>query len=200
MIDGLDGVGKTTQIELLAKKYTDAGQAVKTSRINGGTDIGEQLRSVMLGGNPRPANTDLFIAMAMYSALAAQVEQWRLGEKNGLILIDRSPLSLIAYQVYGEQASPELAQQFLDLTLQMFNPSGIIVYDLDAQQALARNKGMPSYVQDYYTSHSPDFFKDVRSGFLDSAKKLSPLVNILDVTGLSPEQVCAKTSQIIDAI
>src|SRR6478609_9484651 len=100
MFDGPDGVGKTTQFELAAEALEKQGHKVYKTHILGGTDIGEALRSVMFSTAERPAMTNMHLALAIYYALAAEVEQKRT--QGYTVLIDRSPLSLIAFQVYGD--------------------------------------------------------------------------------------------------
>lgn len=198
MVDGLDGVGKTTQIQLLSKQLQQAGWKVKTSRINGGTPIGEELRTVMLSGTARTGETDLYIAMAMYTALGVQLAKWR--DESAIILIDRSPLSIVAYQAYGEKAPLALAEASLAQSLAFLKPDLIVVYDLDTTEALGRDKSKPGQDNDYFTSHDQQFFDDVRSGYQYIADKHKDLVKLIDISGMSSETISAKTLALINSI
>src|SRR5438045_2788931 len=99
MFDGPEGVGKTTQMHMCAVALEQKGLRVLTTRINGGTEIGEALRAVSLSHSERPTETDFYIIQAMTAAMIAELPKWQ--RQYDVILIDRSPLSLLAYQVYG---------------------------------------------------------------------------------------------------
>src|SRR5208337_3078354 len=72
--EGLDGCGKTTQLERLASELRGQGIAVVTTREPGGTDIGERIRAVLL--DSRTAGLDAHAEMAlMFASRAQQIAQ-----------------------------------------------------------------------------------------------------------------------------
>src|ERR1700679_687500 len=99
MFEGIDGVGKTTQLNMVKEALGQQNWLISTARSPGGTPIGEDLRSVMLESHPRPPMTDLYIAAAIQEALIARTDEERAD--GPIMLHDRGPLSIAAYQIYG---------------------------------------------------------------------------------------------------
>src|ERR1700722_19360970 len=87
VLEGIDGVGKTTQILLAKDLLIKRGWPVYITRNLGGTPIGEELRKVMLDSLERPATTNLYLSVAIQEALAEALEIERAQGK--LILMDR---------------------------------------------------------------------------------------------------------------
>ncbi len=161
-IDGPDGVGKTTQVKLLADYFKSNGKTVHVTRHSGGTPIGEELRKVSLSMNPRPAETDLFISLAMGAALAEDIEVRKA--KGEIIIIDRSPLAVIAYNGYGRQlenqhlafssAEALFKRTQIDLLLYLNAPSEIV-------EARQTKRG----ANDYFETQDMAFRKRVIAGY-----------------------------------
>ncbi|HEY4964072.1 MAG TPA: dTMP kinase [Candidatus Saccharimonadales bacterium] len=190
MVDGIDGVGKSTQIEILKKRLIAEGHRVETSRLPGGTEIGEALRSVMLSDLPRTGLTDIYIAMAMNSELSVQVKKWR--EDNVIVLVDRSPFCLIAYQSFGENADIELASQMFRRAMEMLTPNQVLVYDLPTVVALSRD-GIGKHKKDYYTKNGIEFFDRSRDGFKYAVTNFPDHVTLKDIKGMSVDEVAELT-------
>ena len=100
--EGGDGAGKTTHIRFLANALSAMGREVVCLREPGGTEVGEQLRGVVLN----PANSDicdgseLLIFEAARAQLVSQVIAPAL-ERGAVVLCDRFTDSTVAYQGYG---------------------------------------------------------------------------------------------------
>ena len=96
--EGLDGSGKTTQVELLAKGLRDEGREVVTTREPGGSELGEQIREVLLH---RAEDIVPWAEAALFAAARAQlVEKIVLPalERGADVLCDRYIDSSLAYQ------------------------------------------------------------------------------------------------------
>ena len=168
MFDGPDGVGKSTQIKLTAQAL--AGRGVKTyvTRLSGGTKIGEQLRKISL--NPslkRTARTDLYIVLAMYNALS---EELKVKRSEGYVcLVDRSPLSIIAYQVFGSGLSMNVGEAYVREAIAMFDPDVIISYDAPEEvimHHLAKRAGKKNL--DFFEGQSDEFNRRVLQGYAEA--------------------------------
>jgi len=165
MFDGPDGVGKTTQIELAARALEATNYAVYTTRIHGGTPIGEALRKVVLSNLKRHAKTDLFILSGIYNELS---EDLRKKRRTGMIiLVDRSPLSMIAYQAYGSGLDKARAYQAADEALASFAADLILVYQANSSLFLKRFANPADYFQD----KPPEYFERVTAGYADAAQR-----------------------------
>lgn len=162
MFEGLDGVGKSTQLKQAAEELQAAGWEVITTRNLGGTPIGEALREAMLAKLPRPAATDFYISIAIQEALITALDEYRAGGK--IILIDRGPLSLAAYQIYGSGFDEATGWRAVDDGMQSIRPELVMYYKgqvATARQRIHDGPGKP----DYFESKPLDFFQRVAHGY-----------------------------------
>ncbi len=173
IFEGLDGVGKTTQLGLAAEALRIAGWAVHTTRNLGGTPIGEALREVALSPLDRSPATDLYISAAVQSALAEALEMERQSGK--IILVDRGPLSMVAYQVYGRGAEHKRGWQYVGESMKAYHPEAVLFYQTDVATAIARNQKTSK--KDYYEVKPTDFFERVSHGFQLAIKRY-PVIEI----------------------
>lgn len=170
-IDGPDGSGKTTQLELLREHLESKGEKVHATRASGGTPIGEQLRRVSLSHNKRPAATDVFISMAMFAALAEDLKARKA--RGEIVLVDRSPLAMIAYNAFGGQL-PETSSNKLKPTLQSVMEAaadsceawGIdLLLFFDAPQDVLDKRRKKRGEGDYFENQTADYHRRVRAGY-----------------------------------
>ncbi len=192
MFEGLDGVGKSTQLRLAAEELQAAGWPVHITRNLGGTPIGEALRDAMLAKLPRPAATDFYISIAIQEALIEALDAARAAGK--IILIDRGPLSLAAYQIYGSSFDEATGWRAVDAGMQSIYPELVMYYKgqvTTARQRVHEGPGKP----DYFESKPLDFFKRVAQGY-DVAADRYP-VRVINADR-SIEQVHAETMELID--
>lgn len=175
MFEGLDGVGKSTQLRLAAEALEKAGWPVTTTRNLGGTPIGEALREAMLSTLARPAATDFYISIAIQEALIEELD--RLRAAGNIVLIDRGPLSLAAYQIYGSGFDEATGWRAVDDGMQSIRPELIIGYKATVETAIKRAHHA-SVTPDYFESKPAAFFKRVQHGY-DLAADRYP-VRVLD--------------------
>lgn len=194
VFEGIDGAGKTTQLELAAKRLKADGWPVLTARNLGGTPIGEELRKVMLSNLERPAETDLYISAAIQSALIPAVKQARHAGK--IILLDRGPLSLAAYQIYGSGVSAGLARPHVEAGLNQLKPDLTIFYDGDVETMLARAK-QKSSAGDYFENKPPDYFSKVTDGYRRIIRQYKYPVITINADQIL-ERVTVATTEAID--
>jgi dTMP kinase len=95
--EGLDGSGKTTQAELLAAHFEEAGRDVVGTREPGGTELGEQVRELLLGGTEISPWAEAELFAAARAQLVAEVIQPAL-ERGADVICDRYLDSSLAYQ------------------------------------------------------------------------------------------------------
>lgn len=173
--EGIDGVGKTTQLELVAKELRNEGWGVQTARGHGGTPIGEKLREVSLSDTPRPVETDLYMSLGMHKALAYEVDTFRA--RGQIVLIDRGPLSIAGYQMYGDGLDFELGWKALAEDLGSFLPELNILYTaavpVARQRILQRADTKKS---DYFESRPNGFFDAVQQGYMEAASRFETTI------------------------
>lgn len=194
VFEGIDGVGKTTQLGLVREALEKQHWAVHPTRNLGGTPIGEALREVTLSPTPRSPLTDFYISVAIQVALTEAVAEDR--KEGKITLIDRGPLSFAAYHIYGSGVDADIGWRYVDQGMQQFKPDLVILYSTDLKVALGRAKRRAGKT-DYFASKPASYFKRVLEGF-DEAKSRYP-VREIDATQ-SIEAVHAETMAAITEV
>lgn len=139
--EGPDGAGKSTQLKLMAAYLKQFGYDVLCTREPGGTNIGDQIRRVVLDADNREMSTQAEILL--YSASRAQlVEEVILPHLagDGVVLCDRYADSFYAYQGYGRQMDFETLRFITRFATQNLKPDLTIYLDLAVEQGLQRRK------------------------------------------------------------
>lgn len=104
--EGIDGSGKSTQIELLKKRFLQEAQSVTVFREPGGSELSEKIRHLLLDSD---FNIDPIAELLLFSSARAQLmaEKVRpLLEQNEIVILDRFYDSTTAYQGYGRASLP----------------------------------------------------------------------------------------------
>ena len=138
-VEGLDGSGKSTQMDLLTEKLTQFGFEVVHSREPGGTPIGEKIREILLSRENREM-TDETEALLYAAARAQHVRQViRPAMKAGKVLLcDRFLDSSVAYQGGGRQLGVDRVLAINDPAVDGTLPLMTVYLDLDHRTSLRR--------------------------------------------------------------
>lgn len=166
--DGPDGVGKTTQLQLTADYLTKLGKEVHTTRASGGTPIGEELRKVSLSPTERPAEVDVYISLAMHTALGMDLETRK--QRGQICLVDRSPLAVIAYNVVASKlAEPQLGYDAFERLIELWAIDTLIIFNADPttvrQRREARATTDAAQKTDYFESKGKQYHQLIREGY-----------------------------------
>jgi len=167
VFDGPDGSGKTTQYERFAAAAREAGLEVCEVREPGGTDIGEQIRRILL--DPAHDGMDLRCEMMLYMASRAQLVAERISPAlaaGQLVLADRFVSSTLAYQ--GTAGGLDLAdiRKVAAVAIGPSQPDLVVVFDVDEQTAATRLNPL----LDRMEAKGAAFHAQVRRGYLDQAE------------------------------
>lgn len=193
-LDGLDGGGKSTQIQLLADWFLKAGKTVATFRDPGGTKLGEALREILL--HRMEINLDRTSEMLLYMASRAQLvaEQLRPAlQQCDCVISDRFLLANVVYQGSAGGLDVEQIWQVGEVATGGLRPDVTIVLDLPVDVAMQRiERGL-----DRLESRGTAYFELVRQGFLQQAHRASQRVHIIDATG-SPEEIHRQVVAIVE--
>lgn len=137
--EGMDGSGKTTQIRFLKAHLAEAGYDVLLLREPGGTDIGEQIRNVLLAkeNGEMTAITELLLFEAARAQIVEQVIRPALASGQ-IVICDRFTDSTESYQGYGRGIDPDLVRQLNHLATGGLTPDLTIL--LDAGQVELSNR------------------------------------------------------------
>lgn len=162
VIDGPDGVGKTTQVQLLAAHLAEQGADVHITRASGGTPIGEELRKASLSLHPRRPETDVYISLAMHTELGHDIQARK--QAGQTVIVDRSPLAVLGYNLYGSQLQDRgLAFEACEKLLSLW-ATDVFIY-LDAPQSVADARRQQRGNTDYFENQDSEFHHRVRKGY-----------------------------------
>ncbi|APB33565.1 thymidylate kinase [Gloeomargarita lithophora Alchichica-D10] len=160
-LEGIEGAGKTTQTQLLAKWLSKQGYDVLITHEPGGTPLGQSLRTLLLQ-HTLPQRTELLLYAADRATHVAEVLQPAL-QSNKIILCDRYTDSTVAYQGYGRGLSLTLIDQVNALATGGLTPDLTLWLDVPVPIGLARAKKRG--VLDQMERESLAFHERVRSGY-----------------------------------
>jgi dTMP kinase len=177
IFEGVDGVGKTTQLKLVQETLEQAGWPVLATRNLGGTPVGEALREVLLSSVERPPLTDFYVSLAIQEPLLEVIDAAR--QEGKIVLLDRGPLSLAAYQMYGHDVDEALGWPQVENAMQRLQPEAVLLYDMDPALALERNRQHPEKAS-YFESLPLGYFEKVAAGFRTAAQRYSQVVTTID--------------------
>lgn len=137
VIEGGEGVGKTTQVALLAARLRDAGIRCVEVREPGGDPFAEAGRELLLGDLDRTPTAEVLAFNALRAQLLEAVVAPLLAGGTW-VLADRGRLSTIAYQGHGAGADLAWTRAVCDLTVSICPPDLEVVLDLDPVVAAER--------------------------------------------------------------
>ena len=173
--EGIEGVGKSTQINLALDWLKTKGFSTKLLREPGSTDFSEKIRELLLSNESNiSAHTELLL---MFAARSEMIKDHLMDSKEDFILCDRYYHASIAYQGFGRKLSLDLIN-FLINGINCPTPDLTIIYDLDVKIGFERKA---NDVIDRIESSGINFFEDVRKGYQQLAKDRSE-VEILDAS------------------
>ena len=173
--EGIEGVGKSTQITLIQEWLKIKGLSSKLIREPGSTEFGEKIRDLLLSNDSDiSAHTELLL---MFAARAEMVNEHMINSKEDIILCDRYFHASIAYQGYGRKLSLELIENLIQ-NINCPIPDLTIIYDLDVRLGFKRKANDDI---DRIESAGENFFEDVRKGYQQIAKDREEVV-ILDAS------------------
>jgi dTMP kinase len=175
--EGLDGCGKSTQLEKLALALRELGLEVVTTREPGGTEIGERIRAVLLDSRTR--GLDAYAEMALMFASRAQLIAEVIApalEAGKWVLCDRFTDSTEAYQGAGRQLGRDAMLRLHEVLCGNLWPDLTILMDSDVtasvQRARRRNKSAEAgHDENRFEKESRAFFNRVHEGYLEIARR-----------------------------
>jgi len=173
--EGIEGVGKSTQISLVLDWLKTKGFTTKLLREPGSTDFGEKIRELLLSKESNiSAHTELLL---MFAARSEMIKEHLINSKEDFILCDRYYHASIAYQGFGRKISLELIDHLVN-GINCPIPDLTIIYDLDVKAGFERKA---NDVIDRIESSGINFFEDVRKGYQHLANEMNE-VEILDAS------------------
>ncbi len=190
--EGSEGSGKSTQIASLAKQLAKQKFDVVTVREPGGTEIGEQIRNIIVHnskGDEMCAETELLL----FAAARAQLVREAIAPallKGTTVLSDRFLDSSTVYQGIGRNLAADPVNQINRFAIGNVMPDLTIVLDVPTTVSLKRIRQRASDVPDRMERENIDFYEKIRAGYLVLAKGMPDRIVVID--GTLKEDVIAR--------
>ncbi|MDR1758920.1 MAG: dTMP kinase [Fibrobacter sp.] len=188
-LEGIDGSGKTTQMELLEAALTERGHACVRLREPGGSKISEQIRALLLNPEFKGVMDDK-TELLLYSAARAQVIRELIApalDAGKVVLADRFVWSTFAYQGFGRGLDAQMIMELSEITCGNYFPELTLVLDVSVEECAARMK-KGERVPDRLESEKSVFFERVRAGYRQAAADYSENVVLIDACK-TPEEM-----------
>lgn len=177
--EGIDGSGKSTQARMLAEQLRAEGRDVVLTREPGGSPGAEEIRALVLQGEPErwSAETEILLFTAARRDHMERVIAPALAEGK-VVICDRFADSTRMYQGQSRGDLRALVDNLHDLMIGR-EPDVTILIDMDPVQGLARAKGRQG-VEERFEDFGPELQQKMRQGFLALAKAAPGRFRVID--------------------
>ena len=165
--EGIDGAGKSTQIDVIEATLKARGLEVIRTREPGGTPLGEVIRKELLSVDMDPA-TETLLFFASRAEHIAKVIRPAI-ERGAWVLSDRFTDATYAYQVGGRGFPAHKVEELEKWTQGELQPDRTVLFDIDPQ--VAAERVAKARQLDRFEKESLDFFTRVRNAYLTRAKQ-----------------------------
>ena len=187
-LEGIEGSGKTTQIDYLVEYLEKRGQRCVTTREPGGTLIGNKIRSILL--DPESKDLDPTTELLLYMADRAQhinslIKPSLAAGKT--VICDRYFDATVVYQGFARGLEIDVIKRLHDLLFDNLKPDLTFLLDLAPREGLARawkqlNDGQRSNGESRFEAETLAFHEKVRAGYLELARLEPDRFRIIDAT------------------
>ncbi|MBQ6450254.1 dTMP kinase [bacterium] len=162
--EGIDGAGKTTQVQLLRDYLQKRGEQVLLTREPGGTYIAEQIRQILL--DPQNKGMDELTQVLLFQAARAQIYREVVLpalERGTSVIMDRSRDSSVVYQGIAGGMGREMIERLNDVSTRQTIPDITFLLDVPVKIGKLRREGEEP---DLIELQKNSFFQKVRRGYL----------------------------------
>lgn len=192
-LEGVEGVGKTTNLEYIHQRLKAAGKNVVITREPGGTAMAEEIRELLLRPRSEPVS-EMAELLLMFAARAQHLHALILPalDQGQWVLCDRFTDATFAYQGGGRGVPLSLIGSLETMVQSTLRPDLTLLLDLPVEQGLerARNRSAP----DRFEVEKQRFFEAVRQVYLDRAIAEPKRFAVIDAS-VDLQQVQAQINQ-----
>jgi len=174
--EGIDGCGKSTQLNLTARYLSSEGYSVLKLREPGSTVVSERIRRILLDKRLDMSDTT---ELLLYEAARAELVANEIGpalRRGAIVLCDRFYDSTTAYQGFGRGLDINTVKRLHRIAVGDVQPNMTLVFDIDLKTGLTRVGRRPDRLE----SQSKQFFSRVRRGFLEIARTEPRRVKVIN--------------------
>ena len=185
--EGIEGVGKSTQIQLLAHTLRELRHQVLTVREPGGTPIGEEIRHTLkhsASSATMSPETELLLMNASRAQLVREIIKPAL-QRGETVLCDRFFDSTIAYQGYGRGLDLKLVRTVIEFATEGLSPTMTMLLHLPidlSESRRASRLGNTAPQGDRFDEADASFFKRVSDGYRQLAAEAPGRFRVIDAT------------------
>ena len=174
--EGIEGVGKSTQINLLKDYLETNGYSTEILREPGSTITGESIRSILLDSKENLSSESELLLM--FAARAQLISEKVNNSNSDIILFDRFYDASLAYQGFGRNLPIDFIQSLITF-INCPEPRLTFLLDISVQDGFERKV---NDVKDRIESSGNEFFQKVREGYLKIAKNNQNRIKVIDAT------------------
>ena len=179
VLEGIDGAGKSTQLQTLTDSLEAAGRRVVLTREPGGTEIGERIRDLLLHRDMRPATEALLMFAARQEHVLQVIEPALLQGRD--VVCDRFTAATLAYQGGGKGIPLCRLEAIADWVHPGLHPDLTVLIDVPPETA-AQRMARDNRERDRFEQEDVDFFARVRATYLRLAANTPAKWLIVDGT------------------
>ena len=180
VLEGIDGAGKSSQVEPLVAWLRGCGRAVTTCRDPGATAAGDAIRAILLDRHDLHVapTSEMLLYMAARAQLVAEVIQPSLA-RGEWVVSDRYLLANIVYQGHAGGLDPDTIRQVGAVATGGLEPDLVLLFDVDLETA-ARRLARPL---DKLENRGDEYRGRLRAGYLAEAARRPDRIAVVDATG-----------------
>ena len=195
-MEGIEGVGKSTNIDFIHALIKASGRHVIITREPGGTPLGEAIRGLLLDPEYTGMNPDCELQL-VFAARAEHLARvvWPAIEAGKWVLCDRFTDATYAYQGGGRGIDTEKIARLEQWVQGDFRPDLTLLLDVPVEVGLERaaNRGKP----DRFEQEQLTFFERVRQAYLEMARQHDGRYRVIDAS-LPLDRVQAQLERVLE--
>lgn len=180
VLEGIDGAGKSSQVEPLVTWLRDHGRAVTTCRDPGATQAGDAIRAILLDRHDLNLvpTAEMLLYMSARAQLVREVIVPSLA-RGDWVVSDRYLLANIVYQGYAGGLDPDTIRQVGTIATGGLEPDLVLLLDVDLETA-SRRLARPL---DKLENRGDEYRGRLREGYLAEAARRPDRIAVVDATG-----------------
>ena len=197
-IDGVEGAGKSTQIDLICSYLQRKGIDVVRTREPGGTDVGEKIRSVLLDVDNPEMHSDTELLL-MFSSRNELIQNKIIPALNNgsWVVSDRFTDASFAYQGGGRMLNLDRISKLEEWVLGDFKPDLTLLLDINVELGMTRIEARAA--KDRIELEERAFFERVRSVFISRSEAFPERIKLIDASG-TIDDIHEKIKLLVDSI
>lgn len=174
--EGIDGCGKTTQLEAVCDFLSNLGYECVKTREPGSLELGKKIREILLHHDGIVSdNCEMFLFLADRSQHIDTLIKPSVDEGK-IVLCDRHTDSTIAYQGYGREHDIERLIKLNEIATNGIKPDLTFVFDVSCETGAERAGNNPDRME----LSGKEFFERVRKGYLKLAKRYPDRIKVIN--------------------